>query len=68
MPDVEQARARILSAGGGEVGTTERVAIDGAGQITWTYVRDPEGNIIELQQAGEAPLGPASAPPRQRSA
>jgi predicted enzyme related to lactoylglutathione lyase len=68
VPDVEQARAQVLSAGGGEVGTTESVPIAGAGQITWTYVRDPEGNIIELQQAGEAPLGPASAPPRQRSA
>jgi hypothetical protein len=25
------------------------VAIPGSGTITWTYLRDPEGNIIELQ-------------------
>jgi catechol 2,3-dioxygenase-like lactoylglutathione lyase family enzyme len=50
VPDVEAARAAALAAGGREVGTTESVVIDGAGRITWTYVRDPEGNIIELQR------------------
>ncbi len=50
VPDVEAAKAAVLAAGGSEVGTTESVAIDGAGRITWAYVRDPEGNIIELQQ------------------
>ena len=50
VPDVEQARAVVLAAGGQEVGTTETVPIAGAGRITWTYVRDPEGNIIELQR------------------
>jgi glyoxylase I family protein len=50
VADVEAAKAAVLAAGGSEVGTTESVAIDGAGRITWTYVRDPEGNIIELQR------------------
>ena len=50
VPDVEQARALVLAAGGRELGTTETIAIAGAGRITWTYVRDPEGNIIELQR------------------
>jgi hypothetical protein len=40
----------VLSAAGSLVGTIESVAIEGAGTITWTYVRDPEGNIIELQR------------------
>jgi hypothetical protein len=31
-------------------GTIESVAVAGAGRITWTYARDPEGNIIELQR------------------
>jgi len=50
VPDVEAAKAAVLAAGGSGVGSTESVAIDGAGRITWTYVRDPEGNIIELQR------------------
>ena len=50
VADVERARAAVLAAGGRDVGTTETVAIAGAGRITWTYVRDPEGNIIELQK------------------
>jgi catechol 2,3-dioxygenase-like lactoylglutathione lyase family enzyme len=49
VPDVEAARAAVLAAGGTAVGTVESVAIESAGTITWTYVRDPEGNIIELQ-------------------
>jgi len=50
VPDVETAKAAVLAAGGTELGTTESVVIEGAGRITWTYVRDPEGNIIELQR------------------
>jgi predicted enzyme related to lactoylglutathione lyase/uncharacterized damage-inducible protein DinB len=49
VPDVEQALRDVLAAGGRLVGTIESVPIDGAGRITWTYVRDPEGNIVELQ-------------------
>jgi predicted enzyme related to lactoylglutathione lyase/uncharacterized damage-inducible protein DinB len=49
VPDVDAARAAVLAAGGEAVGTVESVEIPGAGRITWTYVRDPEGNIIELQ-------------------
>ena len=26
------------------------MAVPGLGSVTWTYVRDPEGNIIELQR------------------
>ena len=47
--DVRAAREAVLAAGGAAVGTVEVVAIPGAGTITWTYTRDPEGNIIELQ-------------------
>ena len=49
VPDVPEARAAVLQAGGREVGTiiTSRTA-DGR-QVTWVYVTDPEGNIIELQ-------------------
>jgi catechol 2,3-dioxygenase-like lactoylglutathione lyase family enzyme len=48
--DVAAMHAAVVAAGGAPVGTIERVSIEGAGTITWTYVRDPEGNIIELQR------------------
>jgi predicted enzyme related to lactoylglutathione lyase len=50
VADVAAARDAVLAAGGAAVGTVEVVTIPGAGTITWTYVRDPEGNIIELQR------------------
>jgi predicted enzyme related to lactoylglutathione lyase len=50
VDDVEAAREAVLAAGGSALGTIEAVVIPEAGRITWTYVRDPEGNIIELQR------------------
>jgi predicted enzyme related to lactoylglutathione lyase len=50
MDDVSAARTAVLAAGGTALGTVEVIAIPGVGQITWRYVRDPEGNIIELQR------------------
>lgn len=50
VDDVAAVRDRVLSAGGAPVGSIESVVIAGAGRLTWTYVRDPEGNIIELQR------------------
>lgn len=50
VDDVNAAREAVLSAGGTALGTIEAVVIPDAGRITWTYVRDPEGNIIELQR------------------
>jgi catechol 2,3-dioxygenase-like lactoylglutathione lyase family enzyme len=49
VPDVHAARAVVLGAGGREVGAviTSRL-VDGR-EVTWVYVTDPEGNIIELQ-------------------
>jgi catechol 2,3-dioxygenase-like lactoylglutathione lyase family enzyme len=52
VEDVDAARATLIAAGGQAVGTIESVVIGGAGRITWTYVRDPEGNLIELQKRG----------------
>jgi len=48
--DVAQARQEILEAGGGEVGEIVTLDVPGAGQVTFAYLTDPEGNIIELQQ------------------
>ncbi len=50
VADVEASRAAVIAAGGQPVGTIESIVLEGAGRITWTYVRDPEGNLIELQK------------------
>ena len=50
VDDVAASRDAVVAAGGAPLGTIESVAIQGAGRITWTYVRDPEGNIVELQR------------------
>ena len=49
VPDVEAARRIVLAEGGRTVGevVTSRTA-DGR-HVTWVYVTDPEGNILELQ-------------------
>jgi catechol 2,3-dioxygenase-like lactoylglutathione lyase family enzyme/uncharacterized damage-inducible protein DinB len=50
VDDVEASRAAVIAAGGAAVGTIESLVLAGAGRITWTYVRDPEGNLVELQK------------------
>jgi len=49
VDDVAAAREAVLAAGGGGVGEVVSVDIPGRGRLTETYVTDPEGNIIELQ-------------------
>ena len=48
--DVAAARDAVIAAGGGTVGELVTAEIPGAGKITFVYVTDPEGNIIELQK------------------
>jgi predicted enzyme related to lactoylglutathione lyase len=49
VEDVERARQAVLAAGGGEIGQVVSLDIPGAGRVTFVYLTDPEGNIIELQ-------------------
>ena len=49
VDDVEQAREAVLSVGGRCVGDVVALEVPGAGIVTFAYVTDPEGNIIELQ-------------------
>jgi predicted enzyme related to lactoylglutathione lyase len=51
VEDVPQAVQAILALGGKPVGevVTTRVGTDKS--ITWCYMTDPEGNILELQTA-----------------
>ena len=50
VDDVEAARDEVLAAGGGRVGDLVTAEITDAGTITFVYMTDPEGNIIELQK------------------
>jgi predicted enzyme related to lactoylglutathione lyase len=52
VDDVEAARDEVITAGGRCVGEMVTVEIPGAGTITFIYMADPEGNIIELQKWG----------------
>jgi predicted enzyme related to lactoylglutathione lyase len=49
VDDVKVARDAVIAAGGGTVGQIVSVDIPGAGEITFVYATDPEGNILELQ-------------------
>lgn len=50
VDDVEAARDAVIEAGGGTVGKLVSLEVPGAGRVTFVYVTDPEGNIIELQR------------------
>lgn len=49
VDDVPAAHAAVLQAGGRAVGEIVTLQVAAGAQVTWCYVTDPEGNIIELQ-------------------
>ncbi|MBI2511075.1 MAG: VOC family protein [Opitutae bacterium] len=48
VADVEAARRSVLAAGGSQHGEAVTTAANGR-KVTWVYMRDPEGNLVELQ-------------------
>jgi catechol 2,3-dioxygenase-like lactoylglutathione lyase family enzyme len=46
---VADARQQVLRAGGGSVGDIVTLTTATGTRVTWCYVTDPEGNILELQ-------------------
>jgi predicted enzyme related to lactoylglutathione lyase len=48
VPDVAAARAEVVAAGGSEFGEVVTTRAGGR-SVTWAYVQDPEGNLVELQ-------------------
>jgi predicted enzyme related to lactoylglutathione lyase len=52
VDDVAGAREEVLAAGGSAVGEIVTLDVDGP-KVTWCYVTDPEGNVIELQSWSE---------------
>lgn len=49
VDDVLAARETIFAYGGRPIGEVVTMTIATGAQVTWCYVTDPEGNIIELQ-------------------
>jgi predicted enzyme related to lactoylglutathione lyase len=49
VDDVHTARQAVLDAGGEAVGEVVTLQTATGAQVTWCYVTDPEGNILELQ-------------------
>ena len=46
---MREARAQVLDAGGTAIGDVVVLTTSTGGRVTWCYVADPEGNILELQ-------------------
>jgi catechol 2,3-dioxygenase-like lactoylglutathione lyase family enzyme len=49
VEDVAAARKAVLAAGGADVGETITLQTADGRRVTFVYVTDPEGNILELQ-------------------
>ncbi len=49
VDDVAAARQTVLDAGGCAVGEVVTLTTAIGTKVTWCYVTDPEGNVIELQ-------------------
>ncbi|MEA5444411.1 VOC family protein [Gammaproteobacteria bacterium AB-CW1] len=48
--DVAAARKSVLANGGSAVGKVVTLSPSPTASVTWCYVKDPEGNILELQR------------------
>jgi len=59
--DVSRTRQVVLEHGGSSVGDVVTLATADGRRVTWAYVRDPEGNVLELQ-SWTSPDGSPSDP------
>jgi predicted enzyme related to lactoylglutathione lyase len=50
VQDVEKTAKKIIGMGGSSIGELSTVAINGVGTLLFAYMRDSEGNIIEIQR------------------
>lgn len=49
VDDVPKPMELVLANGGSMIGEVTRSEVEGVGLLTFVYLADPEGNIIELQ-------------------
>jgi len=64
VDDVDAAAKMVRAEGGGVVAETVTGRVAGAGHVTFAYVTDPEGNIIELQHWKAEPAASVGTQPR----
>lgn len=57
VDDIGETVERVLAAGGSLLGEVSQAVVAGVGRAAFVYTRDPEGNIVELQQWHDAPAG-----------
>lgn len=50
VEDVEAMRQKVIDHGGSAVGDIVTLTTRTGDKVTWCYMRDPEGNMIELQR------------------
>lgn len=50
VDDVDAVSEAVLAAGGAAVGEMARRDVPGVGRLSFRYLRDPEGNILEIQR------------------
>jgi glyoxylase I family protein len=50
VDDIRSSLARVRAGGGEPLGEIAAAQIDGVGPVEFVYTRDPEGNIVELQE------------------
>jgi catechol 2,3-dioxygenase-like lactoylglutathione lyase family enzyme len=50
VDNVEPALKKVLASGGNKVGEIVTLTTSAESKVTWCYLTDPEGNIIELQK------------------
>jgi catechol 2,3-dioxygenase-like lactoylglutathione lyase family enzyme len=60
VPSVAAARDTVLAEGGKPIGAVVTLQTADGRLVTWTYVTDPEDNIIELQSWSDAPTDSAT--------
>ncbi len=53
VEDVKTARQAVLRAGGTAVGEIVTLQVAAGAKVTFCYVTDPEGNVLELQSWSE---------------
>lgn len=49
VDDVASVRDQVLAHGGSALGSISQTEISGVGHLTFVYLADPEGNILEIQ-------------------
>jgi glyoxylase I family protein len=50
VEDIRGTFDRLLAAGGERLGEIVQADVEGVGRVEFVYARDPEGNIVELQE------------------